>query len=92
MNHYTPKRIRWAKVLAYLVRGLAGILSRWPLLLLAAFLISPIGPHLRWQYTYEQRGSYRHMLDCQYLGSRGLVRYRGMGDCPILTMIDRRDK
>lgn len=90
MSHYKPKRIRWGKVFAAFIRSIAGIISRWPLLLFAAFLVSPIGPHLRWQYTYQQHGSYRYMIDCQYIGSRGFVRYRESGDCPVLTIIDRR--
>ncbi|WP_456417146.1 hypothetical protein [Thiolapillus sp.] len=90
MSHYKPKRIRGTKVFASFIRSIAGVLSCWPLLLLAAFLISPIGPHLRWQYTYEQRGSYRYMLDCKYIGSRGFVRYREGGECPVFVIIDRR--
>lgn len=92
MSHYKPKSIRWAKVFASFIRGLAGILSRWPLLLLAVFLLSPIGPHLRWQYTYEQRGSYRYMLDCKYIGSRGFVEYRAGGECPVFAIIDRKKR
>lgn len=92
MSHYKPKRIRGAKVFASFIRGLAGILSRWPLLLLAAFLISPIGPHLRWQYSYEQRGSYRYMLDCEYIGSRGFVKYRASAECPVISIIDHRKR
>lgn len=91
MSHYKPKHIRWTKVIASFIRGIAEILRRWPLLLLAAFLVSPVGPHLRLQYTYENRGPYRYMLDCEYIGSRGLVRYRGSGACPVITMIDRRE-
>ncbi|MBV1928175.1 MAG: hypothetical protein KUG81_01510 [Gammaproteobacteria bacterium] len=90
MSHYIPKRIRGAKLCASFIRSIAGILSRWPLLLLAAFLLSPIGPHLRWHYTYEQHGSYRHLLDCEYIGSRGLVKYRAGGECPVFAIIDQR--
>lgn len=90
MNHYKPKRVRWGKVFAFMLRGLAGLLSRWPLFVIAAILISPIGPHLRWQYTYQQHGTYLYMLDCQYIGSRGFVRYREDGKCPVIAIIDRR--
>jgi hypothetical protein len=90
MSYYRPTRIRWGRVLAYFVRGVAGLLVRWPLLLLAAFIISPIGPHLRLQYTYQQQGSYRYMLNCEYLGSRGFVNYVEAGRCPVFTIIDTR--
>lgn len=90
MSHYKPKRFRATKVFGYFFRGIAELLSRWPLLLLVAFLVSPVGPHLRYQYTYEDRGSYRYMLDCEYLGSRGFVRYYANGECPFFVIIDQR--
>jgi len=92
MSYYKPKRIRGAKLFASFIRSIVGILSRWPLLLLAAFLISPIGPHLRFQYTYDQRGTYRYMLDCEYVGSRGFVKYRADGECPVFAILDRRKR
>ncbi len=91
MSYYKPKRIRWGRVFASIIRSVAEILRRWPLLVIAVLIISPIGPHLRIQYTYEQRGSYRYMLSCEYLGSRGYVNYVAMGDCPVFMIIDRRD-
>ncbi len=91
MSYYKPKRIRWGRVFASIIRSVAGILTRWPLLMVAIFIISPIGPHLRIQYTYEQRGTHRHMLSCEYLGSRGFVNFVARGGCPVFTIIDRRD-
>ncbi len=91
MSYYKRKRLRWARVVAGFIRGIAGILVRWPLLLFAALIVSPIGPHLRIQYTYEQRGTYRYMLSCEYLGSRGFVNFIATGDCPLVTVIDRRE-
>ena len=91
MSHYKPTRIRWGKVFASFIRGIAGIISRWPLILLTAVLVSPIGPHLRWQYTYHNFGSSRLYTDCEYLGSRGFVHFRDReGSCPIIAVIDRR--
>ena len=90
MSYYKPTRIRWGRVLAYFIRGIAGLLERWPLLLLAALIISPIGPHVRMQYVYEQHGSYHYMLRCEYLGSRGFVNHVEAGRCPIITIIDTR--
>ena len=91
MSYYKPKRLRWGRVVAGIIRGIAGILIRWPLLLFAVFILSPIGPHLRFQYTYEQRGTYRHMIHCEYLGSRGFVDFSANGECPVFTIIDRRE-
>ncbi|MCG8380697.1 MAG: hypothetical protein MJA28_00550 [Gammaproteobacteria bacterium] len=62
-----------------------------PLLLIAAFILSPVGPHMLLNYTYEQRGSYKYMLSCQYLGSRGFVHYVAMGECPYFKIIDSRE-
>lgn len=90
MNYYKPKRLRWGRVAAGIIRGIAGILMRWPLLLFAAFILSPISPHMLIQYTYEQRGTHRHMFSCEYLGSRGFIDISANGDCPLFTIIDRR--
>lgn len=90
MNYYTPKRLRWGAAIASVIRGIAELIKRWPLVVIAAFIISPIGPHLRFEYTYEERGSYRHMIHCEYLGSRGFVKIAANGECPVLRVIDRR--
>ncbi|MCU7829139.1 MAG: hypothetical protein KZQ85_08750 [Candidatus Thiodiazotropha sp. (ex Myrtea sp. 'scaly one' KF741663)] len=90
MNHYKPTRLRWGQVLARFIRGIAGLLERWPLFLLAVVIVSPIGPHVRWQYTYEQRGSDRFMLNCEYFGSRGFVKHVKVGRCPVFVIIDTR--
>ena len=88
--HYKPKHFHPLRLVAMALRSLAGLLSVWPILLLALFFISPVGPHVLWSYTYEQRGSHRQMLTCDYLGSRGVVRSDYFGDCPFFTIIDRR--
>ena len=87
---YKPKRLHPLRLIAMALRSLAGLLSIWPLLLVAAFFISPVGPHLLWTYSYEQRGTYRHMFACQYIGARGFVYTDHLGDCPYITIIDRR--
>ena len=92
MSYYKPKRIRWTRVLASFIRGIAGILNIWPLFLIAGFFISPVGPHLRMTYTYLQNGSQKYMLSCQYLGSRGFVSFDAFGECPFVTIIDRRNR
>lgn len=90
MTPYRPRQLRPWRVSALALRALAALLSLWPLLLVAAVLLSPVGPHLRWSYVYQERGSQRHYLDCLYVGSRGWVRYREGHACPLVTIIDRR--
>jgi hypothetical protein len=90
MKHYKPTRLRWRKGLAHVIRFIAGMLERWPLLLLAVVIVSPVTPHLRWNYAYEQRGTYRHMFACEYLGSRGFVNHVESGRCPVIAIIDTR--
>ncbi|MGH1439766.1 MAG: hypothetical protein ACRBBR_06620 [Cellvibrionaceae bacterium] len=92
MSEYQPNKIRPLRIIAMLFRAIGSLLSIWPLLLVAVFFISPTGPHLRMQYTYEERNPYyRHYLDCNYLGAKGFVKYRGeFNTCPFVVMIDRR--
>ena len=90
MKIYRYKRFRALRIVAMLMRGLGQLLGAWPLLLIATFLVSPVGPHLRAEYTYEQRGSHRQMIACRYLGSRGWVDYVRYGECPVIVILDRR--
>ena len=92
MNYYKPKRIRWGRVIATFIRGIATLLNHWPLLLLIAFIVLPIGPHLRYEYSYRQFGSHRYLFNCKYIGSRGIVFYSEKGGCPLFAIIDRRAK
>ncbi|WP_316364644.1 hypothetical protein [Candidatus Thiodiazotropha sp. CDECU1] len=91
MKHYKPTRLRWKQVLARFIRGIAGLLERWPLLLLAVVIVSPVGPHLRWEYSYREIGQHRIYLKCEYFGTRGVVAYRRGSECPLLVLIDLRE-
>ena len=75
---------------AIAARMIGNMLDRWPLVLIVLFFISPVGPHLRWEYTY--RGPYDHgnFVSCTYLGSRGFVTPLYMDNCPILAWLDSR--
>ena len=87
---YTPKRIRVWRLLSATLRGLASVLRVWPLWVVGICLAAPISPHLRWQYTYTPYGTHRIYHACTYLGVHGWVAYRKGQDCPLLTLIDRR--
>ncbi|MBX3639759.1 MAG: hypothetical protein KF888_04495 [Nitrosomonas sp.] len=90
MQPYSPRKFRPFSWLSVLLRSLAYLLRHWFLLLIAALVISPVGPHVLVWYSYVDYGAYRDMNDCIYLGGRGLVE-RDYGDtCPVIVIIDRR--
>ena len=64
------------------------LLMKWPLLLIAAFFLSPVGPHLLWEYHY--RGSRDVRFNCSYIGSRGLVHPGYVEGCPYIAWLDAR--
>lgn len=84
---YQPEN---TSVISKLLNGLAALLSRWPLILIALFLWSPEGPHL-WFATQERAvGSFANRVDCIYLGSRGFVTAY-VPDCPALVWLDSQE-
>lgn len=88
---YKPRHFGPLKLLAMVLRGLAGLLSTWPLVLIAALVLSPVGPHVLTTYQYYDVGGRRAHLSCDYLGVRGFVTRPGYGgQCPFLILIDRR--
>lgn len=93
MKVYKPTRLRRYQILAMVLRGFVKLIALWPWLLVAVMFISPVSPHLLIRYSYEQHGNYRYMFHCEYLGARGLVNYMpNHGKCPLITIIDRREK
>lgn len=79
-NLWLAGRLSWL-----LSRGI----SNWPLILIAAFLFSSEGPHLRVSYSYQGSHDYPRYTSCTYLGSRGFVKgyvYR----CPIIAWMDAK--
>lgn len=91
MSHYTHKKFSVLRCIGGILRGFVALLSAWPLILILAFFISPVGPHLRWSYTYHDAGLNNRIYHaCVYLGSRGYVDYKRGYTCPLVTMIDRR--
>ena len=91
MHPYSPTKIRPLRLLAVTLRALASVVRLWPLALIGLFVLSPVGPHMRWQYTYHEYGLHRVYTACEYLGSSGFVEYMDReGNCPFFTVIDRR--
>lgn len=74
-----------------LLRLLSAIIEHWKLALVIAFFASPIGPHLRWEYTYRDTYGHRSYLGCTYLGSRGFITPNIAPDCPVIAFLDARD-
>ena len=90
MQVYRPVRVRPFRVLAWSLRGIAKVIALWPLWLFAALLLSPVGPHLRWQYSGKIPGTDGPVSSCLYLGVRGFVPQARRGACPFFVLIDRR--
>lgn len=78
--------------LAHMLRTLSSVLKHWPLIVLAALILSPVGPHLRWQYTAIDAPSGLIYLRCHYIGARGLIAdvQREIPACPLVAVIDTR--
>ncbi|MCB1950006.1 hypothetical protein [Nitrosomonas sp.] len=72
--------------------GLAYLLRHWFLILIAALIISPVGPHLLVWYSYTNYGTYKGMNECIYLGGGGFVEINDGDICPVIVIMDRRDK
>lgn len=92
MKMYSPQKFRPFAWLSVCLRSIAYLLRHWFLLLIAALMISPVGPHLLVWYTYKDYGAYRDYSDCIYLGGRGLLERDYGDDCPVIVIIDRRDQ
>ncbi|KIO48281.1 hypothetical protein [Nitrosospira sp. NpAV] len=92
MKTYSPKKYRPFAWLSVFLRGVTYLLRHWFLLLIAAWVISPVGPHFLVWYTYKQYGTYRDYNDCVYLGGRGLIERNVGDDCPVIVIIDRRTR
>lgn len=87
----TIKRHRRLFLLAFIANVISRLLERWPLLLIAAFFISPIGPHLRFAYTYSDAFGHRSYISCSYLGARGFVTPDLAPGCPLIVFLDSRE-
>ncbi len=77
--------------LAVALRALAAVLRNWPLVLAAAFLVSPIGPHVRWPYAHPATHGQRTYAGCVYIGSRGFLVPDHVRGCPFVAWLDSRE-
>lgn len=67
------------------------LVNYWPVVLITAFFLSPVGPHLLWTYHYRDAFGHRTYTSCTYIGSRGLMTPRYMSGCPVVVWLDTRD-
>lgn len=77
-------------LLAGIARMTGHLLAYWKLLLIAVFFVSPVGPHLRWEYTYRDAYGHRSYVSCTYLGSSGFITPGYLDDCPVIAWLDAR--
>ena len=89
MNVYKPRKRSPLRFTADVLRGITKLLTLWPLLLVCVFFFSPISPHMRWTYTYQDYGQTRNYHRCEYIGPDGLVPYMHGDTCPFITLINR---
>lgn len=87
----TSKQRRSLSILSAISRLISFTLEHWKLALIAAFLISPVGPHLRLTYAYNETYGVRSFVSCNYLGSRGIIRLGLGAECPVIAILDSRD-
>ena len=69
----------------------SAVTERGPLIAAALLLLSPVGPHLRWEYQYTESAGTRFYMRCSYLGSRGLIAPAIVDNCPLLAWLDTRE-
>lgn len=81
-------RHAWLYRFAVVSRLLAWVLRHGLVIAIAAFFISPVGPHLLWGYHY--RGSPDVRFHCTYVGSRGFIDPGYVAGCPYIAWLDSR--
>ena len=77
--------------LSNVFRLIGSLLRFWPLALIAAFLLMPATPHIRWTYQYIPNGTEKHFVRCNYLGVSGLVTPDFPPHCPFFALINPDD-
>lgn len=77
--------------LSALSRLFAALADGWKIVLIAAFFLSPVGPHLRWEYTYREAYGHRAYVSCTYVGARGFITPNDVEGCPVIAWLDARE-
>ena len=77
-------------ILAALLRGLSALMSYWKPLLVILVLLSPVGPHIRWNHSYTGSPEHPRFTRCVYLGARGLITPPLTPSCPLIAWLDAR--
>ena len=78
-------------LLSFLFRALSYVISQWKIALVIAVAVMPVGPHIRWEYTYNTVYGQRVFLSCKYLGSRGFITPDFIEGCPVIAILDSRE-
>ena len=86
MSRAREKLSRWG----FTLRLSAFALSQWKLIALLAFIASPVGPHVRFSFSYTLVSGERIYQECSYLGSRGVIWPNLEPECPLIAVLDSR--
>ncbi len=73
-------------------KALSGGFRYWLIILVIASLVNPVGPHLRWSYSYIGHYSDKTYVRCDYVGSRGILEDvpHLPPKCPMVVILDTR--
>ncbi len=82
MSKTTYRKLSFLNLTAMGLRGLAALLDKWPFVLVAFLIVSPITPHLLTQYYGDGSAYY-----CQYFGVRGAVGVEQSSKCSLISFI-----
>ncbi|MEO0696956.1 MAG: hypothetical protein AAFY84_12745 [Pseudomonadota bacterium] len=87
----TYKERAQTPILAHILRGIGNLVRQWKLVVPIAFLASPVGPHVLWEYDYSGRWADGAPMTsrCSYYGSRGRIEVY-QSRCPYLAWFDAR--
>lgn len=78
--------------LAITSRTISRLIERWPLILIAVMVLSPVSPHIRLSETYGSLNGTSGRFACRYLGARGIIYGDVGGNCPLIALLDISDR
>lgn len=80
------KRKRILSLFSGLFTCLKWALDNVRFILLIGLILSPIQPHLRWQYEYRSVYGERVIINCEYLSAYGMTGVY-FDACPVVRLI-----